>query len=165
MTTGTRIRRARQSKNLTRKQLAERLGVSASAIEQWESNRRTPDNETLTRLATELDIQPDALTGMTQVQTKDLCRVLLNAQKLCDAQLAGEQLTLTQSERNELVQASCRLAGAAEKLSLLIDNAYTPDTELSAELAQLSPKGLRKITELAKDYAAHPRYRRKDGGK
>ena len=43
---GTRIRRARQSKNLTRKQLAERLGVSASAIEQWESNRRTPDNET-----------------------------------------------------------------------------------------------------------------------
>lgn len=165
MTTGTRIRRARQSKNLTRKQLAERLGVSASAIEQWESNRRTPDNETLTRLATELDIQPDALTGMTQVQTKDLCRVLLDAQKLCDAQLAGGQLTLTQSERNELVQASCRLASAAEKLSLLIDDAYTPDTELSAELARLSPKGLRKITELAKDYAVHPRYRRKDGSK
>ena len=49
--------------------------------------RSTPENETLTRLATELDIQPDTLTGMTQIQTKDLCRVLLDAQS--DFSIAG----------------------------------------------------------------------------
>lgn len=56
-----RIRKAREQKGLTREQLAERIGVSPSAIGKWETGDRTPSSDTLARLSEELGVSTDYL--------------------------------------------------------------------------------------------------------
>lgn len=56
-----RIKKAREQKGLTREQLAERIGVSPSAIGKWETGDRTPSSDTLARLSEELGVSTDYL--------------------------------------------------------------------------------------------------------
>ena len=65
MTTGQRIKAARQKANLTQKELGEKLGISYQSIAQWENNLRNPKYETLQRLAQVLDTSVSDLMGVT----------------------------------------------------------------------------------------------------
>ena len=56
MTTGQRIRMLRKERNLTQKQLAERIGVSTSAVGQFETTKEPQRIETLEKIASVLEV-------------------------------------------------------------------------------------------------------------
>ncbi len=61
-TVGGRIRHARKTRGLTPRQLATLLGYrSTVTVSQWEKNRRTPDIESMTRLAAVLTVSVEWL--------------------------------------------------------------------------------------------------------
>ena len=58
-----RLAHLREEKNITRKQLAERLGVSVRLVSYWENNKRECDFDMLIKLADVLDVTIDFLLG------------------------------------------------------------------------------------------------------
>lgn len=56
MTLGESIRRVRKKAGLTQAELANRLGISAAGIAQWENNIRNPKLETIKRIASALGV-------------------------------------------------------------------------------------------------------------
>lgn len=58
---GSILRQLRKEKHLTQNQLAERLGVSFSAISMYERNQREPDLKTLKRIANFFHVTTDYL--------------------------------------------------------------------------------------------------------
>ena len=70
MTLGQRIRKRRQTMELTQQQLAEALGVTAQHISAVEKDKRAPSLDSLARLAEELGVTVDFLvTGKEGVIT------------------------------------------------------------------------------------------------
>lgn len=61
MTSGERIRLARERAGLTQKELGEKLNISYQNITKWENCARTPRFETLERIANALGIKLDEL--------------------------------------------------------------------------------------------------------
>jgi transcriptional regulator with XRE-family HTH domain len=60
---GEKIRQLRVENGMTQKELAKKVGVSASAIGMYEQGRRIPDSTVLTRLARILKCSTDELLG------------------------------------------------------------------------------------------------------
>ena len=65
-TFGQRLRELRQKKGLTQKGLAQRLGISTSAVGMYEQDRREPDNSILSELCRILNTTTDYLIGFTK---------------------------------------------------------------------------------------------------
>ena len=63
MTTGELIKQARIRRKMSQRELAEKLGVSASMIGQYESDLRNPKLDTLQRIANALDVPINTLTN------------------------------------------------------------------------------------------------------
>ncbi len=63
---GDKIKELRENKNLTQSQLSKILGVSPSTIGMWEQNRRSPDNESLKKIADLFDVSIDSLLGRSE---------------------------------------------------------------------------------------------------
>lgn len=63
MTVGESIRIYRKKANLTQKKLGELCGISEAMIRQYELGIRKPKYETLSKIATQLDIHPLVLNG------------------------------------------------------------------------------------------------------
>ncbi len=62
---GKRIRKAREAVGVTQEELAERIGVSRSAVARWELGEIEPKLRNLIALATELDVSTDELLGIS----------------------------------------------------------------------------------------------------
>lgn len=62
-TVGSRIRKKRSDLGINQKELAERVQISPSAINQYEKGEKLPSTETLVKLAHELKTTTDYLTG------------------------------------------------------------------------------------------------------
>lgn len=58
---GEQIKKARKEKGLTQKQLAEKLNIATNSLSRYEIGERTPDNETIVRIAKALDVAPSSL--------------------------------------------------------------------------------------------------------
>ena len=58
---GTRIRALRREKGVTQDELAQRVGVSRSAVAQWETGRTGQITGNLSRIAGELDVSVEYL--------------------------------------------------------------------------------------------------------
>ena len=56
MTIGESIKRVRKKVGLTQAELADKLGISAAGIAQWENNIRNPKLETIKRIAAALEV-------------------------------------------------------------------------------------------------------------
>lgn len=70
MTTGQRIRAIRKERQLTQKALGDLLGISASAVGQFETNINPPKIETLEKIALALQVPISYLIGeVKQVPT------------------------------------------------------------------------------------------------
>jgi len=65
---GVQIRSARGRTNLNQKELAEKVGITAAAINQFESGKRKPSSTVLAKLAVELGVSTDFLLGATDEQ-------------------------------------------------------------------------------------------------
>jgi transcriptional regulator with XRE-family HTH domain len=63
MTLGSRIAHFRKQKGWTQSQFAKAVGMSPSTVAMYETNRRTPDDATLSRLAEALEVSIEALHG------------------------------------------------------------------------------------------------------
>ncbi|MBO5969523.1 MAG: helix-turn-helix transcriptional regulator [Clostridia bacterium] len=72
-----RLKTLRQSMNLTQPQLAERIGVSRSAISMYELGSREPDFETLEAIADFFNVDMNYLVGGENVDT-DESLIILN---------------------------------------------------------------------------------------
>lgn len=65
---GERIREGREKANLSQKALAEKIGVSGAAINQYEHGKKKPSSMVLARLAEELGVSTDFLLGASDDQ-------------------------------------------------------------------------------------------------
>ncbi len=61
---GSRIRKYREERNMTQKQLAERIGVSNSRVSNWEQGLNRPDADILAAVCVALDVSPSLLLGI-----------------------------------------------------------------------------------------------------
>lgn len=86
-----RIREARRAAKLTQDQLAERLGISSQAVQQWESGRAKPDLDRLPAVARVLNVADAWLAwgmGLPERTANDTLLALSNARGggyLCQA--------------------------------------------------------------------------------
>lgn len=63
VTTGQRIKIAREKANMTQAELAQKLGISFQSISQWERDIRIPKKETLKSIANALGVDPLELSN------------------------------------------------------------------------------------------------------
>ena len=63
MTVGENIRRIRQERNLTQRQLGEMVGASEAYIRAYESGRRNPKPSSLEKIADALSVNPEVLAN------------------------------------------------------------------------------------------------------
>ncbi|APM41325.1 hypothetical protein BS101_18390 [Clostridium kluyveri] len=63
MSVGKNIKKYRKSKNLTQKQLAQKIGVIPVTITRYENNKREPNIDTLNEIAKALDVPVYELIG------------------------------------------------------------------------------------------------------
>ena len=73
-TTGHRIAEARKQKNLTQKELAEQLHISAAAVSKWERGLNFPDLALLEPLAERLDTTPASLLALEDAPAEEVIR-------------------------------------------------------------------------------------------
>ncbi len=94
MLLGERLKSFRARKNISQKELAEKLYVSAQAVSKWERNEATPNPETLVKLAEIFEITTDELLGSQKTSTTedDIKAAFFN----------GADPTLTPEERDAM---------------------------------------------------------------
>ena len=66
MQIGETIRKYRKEKNLTQEEMANRLGVSAPAVNKWENGNTMPDIMLLSPIARLLGISMDSWSGVLE---------------------------------------------------------------------------------------------------
>jgi transcriptional regulator with XRE-family HTH domain len=66
---GDRIRKKRKENNLTQKELASRVNVSAQVISNWERGYTDPDHDDVSRLADALNCSTEYLHGRSNKET------------------------------------------------------------------------------------------------
>ena len=76
MSTGERIRRARKAAGLSQTNRASELGKSRSMIANYETDARTPDDETLAEIAEALGVTPQSLQDRNLDSVQDVLEVL-----------------------------------------------------------------------------------------
>ena len=59
----TTLKYLRAKRNITQQELANALNVSKGAVAMWETEKRSPDNETLIKIATYFNVSIDYLLG------------------------------------------------------------------------------------------------------
>ncbi len=67
---GNRVKELRLRAGLTQAQLADKLNISSSTVGMYEQGRREPDNNTLTKICSELRVSVDYLLGTSENYTK-----------------------------------------------------------------------------------------------
>lgn len=68
MTVAEQLASLRKEKGWSQAKLAKQTGLSPSSIAMYETNRRSPDEETLRRLARALDVDAEVLAGSSTTQ-------------------------------------------------------------------------------------------------
>ncbi len=69
---GEKLKALRLEKNLTQKQVADRIGLAISAVSSYESGMRYPSYEALIQLARIFHVSTDYLLGMTDTRNIDI---------------------------------------------------------------------------------------------
>lgn len=65
---GIRIRALREEKEVSQIELAKAINLGNTTISQWESGKRTPDSQSLLKLAEYFDVSVDYLLGNSDVR-------------------------------------------------------------------------------------------------
>ena len=86
---GSKLKTARLNNKLSRKQIAERIGVTASMIGLYETGERLPSLTVITKLATQYKVSIDYLLG-NNIKSTDT----LSLDGLTDNQIKALKLTV-----------------------------------------------------------------------
>lgn len=70
MTFGERLKDLRKKRSLTQSQLGEKLNVTKASISGYENDTRSPDRETLVKIAEIFNVTTDYLLGRTEDKEK-----------------------------------------------------------------------------------------------
>lgn len=94
MPIGEVIRKHRKEKNMTQEDMAERLGVTAPAVNKWERGNSYPDIMLLAPIARLLDISLDTLLSFQAELTEEQINgILLELEQKLDTESYGETVT------------------------------------------------------------------------
>ena len=88
MTFGERLKDLRKKRSLTQSQLGEKLNVTKASISGYENDTRSPDRETLVKIAEIFNVSTDYLLGRTDDKEKSPTLVAAHL----DDDLTEEQL-------------------------------------------------------------------------
>ena len=69
---GEKLKSLRIEKNLTQKQVADRMGLAISAVSSYESGTRYPSYDVLVKLARIFHVSTDYLLGITNTRNIDV---------------------------------------------------------------------------------------------
>ena len=69
---GEKLKSLRIEKNLTQKQVADRIGLAISAVSSYESGTRYPSYDVLVKLARIFHVSTDYLSGITNTRNIDV---------------------------------------------------------------------------------------------
>jgi len=64
-TTGERILRLREEKEMKQKELADLVGITEASLSRYENNKRTPSGEIISKIASALEVSADYLLGLS----------------------------------------------------------------------------------------------------
>ena len=85
MNLGTVIRKARRANDYTQEELAELLGVTVSAVSQWEQNRTLPDISLVPGICSALKLSADELFGTDPASKEEkIEEILAEAERMED---------------------------------------------------------------------------------
>ena len=73
---GRKLRELRQARELNQRQVAERIGVTASVISAYENNIRQPSYSSLIKLASLFDVSADYLLGISENRVRESRHVI-----------------------------------------------------------------------------------------
>lgn len=62
----SRLKEAREEQGLTQRELAEKAGLTASAVSQFEGGKREPSFNSMVKLARALEVSPSYLSGLEE---------------------------------------------------------------------------------------------------
>ena len=164
MNIGETIKKMRRERDLTQEELAESLGVSASAVSQWECGRVLPDVTQLPLLAGIFDVSADVLLGIdTQRQEKQQQAILLEAGELTRTGRHAEAAEVLRKGRAQFPQSTVLKLELADALVCAVSRKLLPgdyDEAISlcrAVMKESTDSGLRqraqRLLVIAYDYA------------
>ena len=110
---GQQILKYRKEKGLTQRELGEAIGVSSSAVSQWESGG-TPDISLLPALSDILGVTVDALFGRTDTRREDLEETVRKYIASLPDTLTMLVTLYRQAPRHRTVGVLAKLAGVAQ---------------------------------------------------
>ena len=106
MTIGDLIRAARKSRGLTQNELAHAMGITGSAIGQYECGVRIPKYETVERISSALSVPTSSLMPGVSSEIErllDRCAKLCDMESLCEDVYRVKDAELTLDALQELV--------------------------------------------------------------
>ncbi len=117
---GKRIRELRKNSGMTQQQLAQKLGISNSAVGMYEQGRREPDGEMLLRLCKVFDVSADELLGKDRKRSfvsSELNDVFDEFTKILTTQqgLMFDGVPLNEDDRKKIVDALNVVAAIARQ--------------------------------------------------
>lgn len=81
MSTGKRIRAAREAAGMTQAEVAEEIGVSAPSIRLYELDKRTPKPEILDKIAKAIGVDPQSLIEIEINSARDALELLFRIEE------------------------------------------------------------------------------------
>lgn len=103
---GKELKKARERKNLTQKDAAEKLGITAGALSGYERNYRKPDTDMISDIAVLYDVSVDHLLGLSNLSIPSWAdeQDKLDLKKFLDNQqeMYYGDIKLTEEEKKQL---------------------------------------------------------------
>lgn len=94
---GEKLKSLRIEKNLTQKQVADRIGLAISAVSSYESGTRYPSYDVLVKLARIFHVSTDYLLGMTDKRNIDVTGLNDN-----EIELVSQLIDILRNKNNDV---------------------------------------------------------------
>lgn len=146
----------REEKGLTQAQLAEKSGVAAISIHQYESGKREPRIEQLQRIAGALNISISALLDESE-RTIDFCMSI--AKVLGLIKVIYEIDETPPNIKNLIEKQKIDLNTIVSQMGYVAMTAYHPE-EMDEIRNSLNEQGWKRVLEFAKEMQQIPKYQR-----
>ena len=162
MTIGERIKALRKEKGITQKELADRLGVSASMVGQYETGVRKPKYETIQKIADSLGITTAEIADMSPI-SPSLGSMLVLLEEVGNAISAkqkgpNESIPLSDNERQKIKKAAELYKLIPGELSQSVYFNYLMTIELNGFFDKLNFQGKWKALEMLHELTENSDY-------
>ena len=149
MNIGSVIKAKRRQKDLTQEQLAEYLGVSVSAVSQWESGKTVPDVSLIVTLANFFDVTTDELLCRTAKKDEELQSFYDRDAKLSQAGDVHGRLAVWREATQKYPGVFDCLHNRADALmaTIYIDGEFDEQDRNAREAVEICERILRDCTD------------------